>query len=287
MLGFLLALLSAASKATTDVFSKKGLDKTDEYVVAFALRFFTLPFMALILLSIPIPLLDSTFYAAAFSSAFVNMFSTILYLKAIKESPLSLTIPFLSFAPIFILVIASVFFGEFPGIYGIAGVFLVVIGTYLLNLSKTKEGLLAPFKAILKEKGSRYMLVVAFLYSITTSLDKLAVTHSSPLFYAVVFNSLLSLFMFFAMLKFSKNHLTDLRKHKKVLFPAGFFMALASIAYFMSLSMILVVFVSAIKRTNSLFSIFYGKYFFGEDNIKERLLGAFIMILGVLMITIL
>ena len=287
MLGFILAFLAAASKATTDLFAKKGLGKTDEYVMAFSLRFFSIPFLLAIIPFIDIPKLHTTFYAAVITSALINVAAQILYMKAIKTSPLSLTIPFLSFAPMFLLVTSYFVLGEFPGFLGTLGVFMVVVGAYILNINKAKGGLTKPLKSILKEKGSRYMLFVAFLYSITTNLDKIAINNSNPFVYAIAINFTLALFLFPVMLKFSDNHLNDILKHSKILFPIGFFTAIASIMQYVAFTMILVVYVSAIKRTASLFSIMYGKYFFEEDNIKERLLGAAIMILGVLMITLL
>ena len=287
MFGFILAFIAATSKATTDLFAKKGLGKTDEYVVAFALRFFSIPFLLAIIPFIEIPVLNTTFYIAVIASAFVNVIAQILYMKAIKASPLSLSIPFLSFAPLFLLITAYLVLGEFPGILGTCGVFLVVMGAYILNIKKVNGGVLNPLKHILKEKGSRYMLFVAFLYSITTNIDKIAINNSNPFVYAIAINITLALFLFPVMLRFSDNHVKDLFKHTKTLFPIGLFTAIASIAQYVAFTMILVVYVSAIKRTSSLFSIMYGKYFFNEDNIKSRLLGAAIMILGVLMITIL
>ncbi|NOR85234.1 EamA family transporter [archaeon] len=287
MFGFILAFIAAVSKATTDLFAKKGFEKTDEYVIVFALRFFSLPFLLLTLPFIKIPTLDSTFYLAAILSTLLNIGTTILYFKAIKISPLSLTIPFLSFSPVFLLIPSFFILGEFPGIYGLLGIFVIVFGAYMLNAKKAKDGLLAPIKALMNEKGSRYMLAVTFLYSLTTTLDKIAINHSSPMFYAFVFNLFLTIALFPVMLKFSNNHIHDIKLHKNALLPIGFFAALASIAQFLAISMILVVYVSAIKRTASLFSIAYGKYFFKEDNIKERLLGAIVMIMGVLAITLL
>ena len=128
MLGFILSFVAAAAKATTDLFAKKGFEKTDLFVIIFALRFFSLPFLLLTLPFIKIPTLDSTFYAVAITSTIINVATTILYFKAIKVSPLSLTVPFLSFAPVFLLIPSFFILGEFPGIYGLLGIFVIVLG---------------------------------------------------------------------------------------------------------------------------------------------------------------
>ena len=51
-----------------------------------------------------------------------------------------------------------------------------------------------------------------------------------------------------------------------------------------AISLTLVANVSTIKRTSSIFAILWGKFFFHEENIKERLAGAVIMIIGVALI---
>ena len=53
-----------------------------------------------------------------------------------------------------------------------------------------------------------------------------------------------------------------------------------------AISMTIVPNVITVKRTSALFGIVWGKLFFKEQNIKERLLGAIIMLLGVLLIAI-
>jgi uncharacterized membrane protein len=68
----------------------------------------------------------------------------ILYVKAIKLSPLSLTIPFLAVSPVFIILIAFILLGEFPDRSGLLGILLIVIGAYLLNIKTTKEDLSRP-----------------------------------------------------------------------------------------------------------------------------------------------
>jgi drug/metabolite transporter (DMT)-like permease len=53
-----------------------------------------------------------------------------------------------------------------------------------------------------------------------------------------------------------------------------------------ALSLTLVAYVIALKRLSGLISVFLGYYFLKERKIKERLLGAFIMFLGVLLIVL-
>ncbi|MCK4555658.1 MAG: hypothetical protein KAT83_03550 [Candidatus Aenigmarchaeota archaeon] len=48
----------------------------------------------------------------------------------------------------------------------------------------------------------------------------------------------------------------------------------------------LAAYVIAVKRTNTLFSVVFGAIFFKEKNIRGRLLGAALMVLGVAIISL-
>jgi len=72
-----------------------------------------------------------------------------------------------------------------------------------------------------------------------------------------------------------------------VLAPIGLASALVLFCQMIAFKMILVVYVSAIKTTSGVISVLLGYLFFKEKNIKERLLGATIMVIGVLFIVLL
>ncbi|NQE06765.1 hypothetical protein C5S32_12915 [ANME-1 cluster archaeon GoMg1] len=82
-------------------------------------------------------------------------------------------------------------------------IFLIVTGSYLLNINHSKKyrshgyknRYLAPFKALLKEKGPRLMLVVAFIWSLTANIDKIGLQNSSPLFWVIAVDIYVALLM--------------------------------------------------------------------------------------------
>ncbi len=57
-----------------------------------------------------------------------------LYLAAIRDHPLSLTLPYLAFTPVFVSLVAFVLLGERVTPGGAAGIALVVAGAWLLNV---------------------------------------------------------------------------------------------------------------------------------------------------------
>ncbi|MCK5476665.1 MAG: EamA family transporter [Candidatus Aenigmarchaeota archaeon] len=303
MLWLILSLLAAFFESIKVVLSKKSMnEETNEYVVAWSMRFFTLLFLFPLLLFIEIPVIGNRFWEALFISGLINTITSVLYMKALKLSDISLSHPMTTFSPFFILLTAPFILGEFPTIYGLIGVLLIVLGAYSMNISKFKEGFFTPFKALVTEKGPRYMLAVAFLWSIAGTYDKVGLLNSSPIFWAISIHLFLTTVLFPIMLIKSKNRSTkkiesnifdnffiakkQITSNIRVLALIGLSVALLHICQTIALSLTLVVYVSAIKKLSVLMSIIFGYLFFKEKNIKERLFGATIMVIGVVIIAL-
>lgn len=286
MLWFIFSFFTALFESLKDVFSKNSLKNIDEYIVSWSLRFFALPFLIPLLFFIEIPSLENKFWLALLVSGFLNVIATIFYMKAIKHSDLSITVPMVMFTPLFLLLTSPLIVGEFPTFLGLIGVLLIVLGSYTLNIKQRHEGYLVPFKALLKETGPKLMLLVAFIWSITSNFDKIGVQNSSPIFWAISVNIFIILVMLPIMLYKSKRNVQNIRTNYKVLFPIGLFSALTLIFQMTAISLTLVAYVISIKRTSVIMSVLFGYLIFKEKDIRERLVGAVIMIVGILFITL-
>lgn len=290
MLWVVFALLTAFFMSCKDLFSRRALKDLDEYIVAWSVYMFAIPFLLFLLLFFKIPKLDSTFWLALLITTGVGTLSQILYMKAIKTSGLSKTVPMLAFTPLFMLITSPLILGEFPGSYGLIGIFLIVLGSYSLNIKQFKKGILEPFKCLVKERGPLLMLAVAFIWSIAGNVDKIAIQHSSAFFYPLIFAISLCVSLSFVTLHKSKNKLKSVlsnSKNLKFLAPLGFSFALLLIFQMIALTLTIVPYVVAIKRISVLFSVLWGYFIFREGDIKEKLIGTMIMLVGVLFIVFL
>jgi len=79
------AFLTAFFESGKDVFGKKSLERSDEYVVAGAWRVFALPFLLPLLLVIKIPPLGAGFWWALLVSGGINVVTAILYMWDLPE----------------------------------------------------------------------------------------------------------------------------------------------------------------------------------------------------------
>lgn len=282
------ALTSAFSLATSDALIKKALFTHDEYVIAWLRPLLALPFLAVWLLFIPVPTLDSTFFIASLIALPLEIVAIIFYIKALKVSPLSLTLPFLSLTPVFLIVIPYLILGEKVSLTGAIGVLLIAFGGYTLHIKKVKKGILAPLVAIKKEKGSLFMIIVALIYSITSALGKLAIEHSSPIFFGVVYSTTL-------VIVFTPIVLYKSREGLKMMFHSGavkasilpgMFYSVVVISHMIAVSLTKVAYMVSVKRLSILIGVVYGYIFFKESDILERLTGASLMLAGFVLIVL-
>jgi uncharacterized membrane protein len=280
------SFLTAIFESLKDVLGKKSLEKCNEYIVAYALRLFALPFLLPLLFFTKEIVLGSGFWIALLTGGTLNLITTVLYMKAIKASDLSVTVPMVTFTPLFLLLTSPIIVGEFPPLKGILGILLIVFGSYLLHLKEKPKGILAPFKAIITGKGPRLMLVVAFIWSVTSNIDKVGIRNSSVVLWAVAIHIFIIITMVPLVWLTSRYSIHQLVKQRNMLIPLGFIDALKYFFQLAALQFTLVAYVISIKRTSAILCVIFGALIFKEKGIKERLTGSVIMVAGVLLITL-
>ena len=287
MLWFFLSLTAALSQAVNDVMSKYFFGDLTPYEMGLIRLVYSSPYLLIGFFFVPRPCLDNTFWICLAMALPLESVAFLCYMRAIKVSPLSLTIPFLAFTPAFVIVTGFLLLGETLNVYGIAGIILIVVGSYLLNASQLKHEWFAPIKAIFKEQGSRLMLLTALLYSLTATLGKLAIQHSSARFFAVTY-FLLFTALIAAMLPLAPGtKAVNIYKRPLPAVIAGLVLAMMIFSHTYAISLIEAAYMLSVKRSSLLFGVLFGALFFKEKHFKERLFGASLMMFGVLVIGLL
>lgn len=282
----ILAFLSAFTLATSDALTKKALAYSNEYLTALFRLLFSLPFLLVLWIFIPTPKLNSDFYKAFAFALPLEIIALVWYIKALRISPLSLTLPFLAITPVFLIFTSYIIVGEKVSSWGSIGIIFLAFGSYAMNIHEMRRGIIEPFKAIQKEKGSVLMISVALIYSITASLGKVAVENSSPLFFGITYYIVLTAVFAPLALWMGRSDLKSFISEKrfKDLFLPGFFSAIMVASHMLAISLAKVAYVISVKRTSLIIGVIYGYLFFREKNIKERLLGATLMFIGFVII---
>ena len=280
-----LAVVTAVGFASAGSYAKVLSGRTHVYVVTWALLALSAPWTALVLMRNGMPPLGDEFLRAALISVAVNVVGTTIHVKALSLSPLSLTMPFLAFTPLFMLIPSWFVLGEAPSALGIVGIVLIVGGGYAMHIDKVRGGFLAPLKAIASEKGSLLTLLVAAIWSISAVYDKVATVASSPAFYTTFFSLTFALvyapFLVFGMRK----RAPDLATWPRLLL-LGLFTAVMILSQFAALELTVASYVIAVKRAGMVLSVVFGYFFFKEKHLRARLTGAMLMMAGVAVLSV-
>lgn len=281
-----LALLSAFSLATSDALTKRALEEGNEYLVAWFRLVFSVPVLIAVLITIPVPPLDGYFFATFSLALPLEVLSVILYVKALRLSPLTLTLPFLSLTPLFVVGVSYGLLGERVNGQGMSGIFLLAAGSYVLNIHTARTGVFSPFRAIVRERGVLAMIGVALIYSITSTLGKMAILHSSPLFFGASYIVVLTAALGPIALWKGRAEVGDFvkRRHYRALIVPGFFYAIMVASHMLAMSMTQVAYMISVKRTSVLMGMLYGYALFRERHIIERMVGAIIMVVGFILV---
>ncbi len=282
---FSLSLLCAFSLASADTLTKWRLADYSEEELVLARLVVPAALLSPILLYHPLPYLPLQFWMWIAGAIPLEIVAMLLYMQAIKHSPLYLTLPYLAFTPIFTALTGYFLLGERIGITGISGIALITAGAFLLNVRHIGKGILEPFKAILREKGSRMMMAVALIYGLTSVLVKGALQYCPPItfgafYYLLVGTASLLYFM-------SKNHgipASIFRKPQWVLAAALLSMVMA-LSHFLALDATKAAYMIAVKRTSLLFGVIFGAILFGEKDFRLHFLAGVIMVAGVALIS--
>ncbi|MEO1375703.1 MAG: EamA family transporter [Cyanobacteria bacterium J06635_10] len=283
---FLFAISTAFLESLRDIFNKKTINLVDEYISTFSLNLFTAICSLPLLLFNDIPTLGNNFWYAVIAIGICNTTAYLLFFKAIKASDLSIVAPITTLSPILLLITSPFIVGEFPNAIGILGIFIIVIGAYVLKFQDKSRGYLFPLKSLFSETGPKLMFGVVLVWSISANVDKIGVQNSSPIMWAIAGHLSVAIFCLPILFIKSKPNIQNIKSCGRNLILIGFINALAIVCQMTALQLALVSFVIAVKRTSALFNVLWGWLIFKEKGIKERIAGSMIMILGVVVITL-
>lgn len=277
-----IALLCALFAAFSDVYSKKVMGKDlDREDTLLSRYFYTVPFLWIFVLINGVPIFETDMFLYYFLSVPIEVAAGIMFIYALNSSPISLVIPLFSFTPVFVLLVSIFTLHEYPNIYGVIGVLLIVAGSYAVNISNISRGVFSPLTMLFKDKGSRFMLGAAFLYGMTSVIAKKCILKSDPYFYAATFYSAVLI----VLLIKAKLNGKRLLLFKKEFVINGLIFGTMVLFHVIGLKLTYAGYLVSIKRSSILFSIVLGMILFKERDIAQKLFGALMMIGGILFIT--
>lgn len=293
-MGIILSILTSLFSTAQNTAVKKAAVKTDTLLISWSIGAFSLfiifPIFIIIIFLQGMPDFTGKFWMSLLYKTPLMIVAYIFYIKAHKYGELSLISPLLALTPVIILIIAPFLIGQKANIGGTLGVGLIVIGAYVLNFGSSKEGFWVPFTKIFNDKGAKFMMLAASIWAMTSVIDAMGVSgvkgnnlqagSSWALFTNVALVAVLTPFVAGRIKKITE------KSERKKFFLSGAFMGAAEICQMVAMTMLLAVYVNAIKRLSIVLNVIAGAVIFKEKDVRYRLIGSVIMLIGVMFIAL-
>jgi uncharacterized membrane protein len=276
MLGSSLAILAALAGSAKDTISKKVSFSVDGTISAFASFAFAIPcYLVLLAFSVWIgweqPHVGTSFFLFVLLRSFSDTFAESFKMHALSKGEFSSVAALIALHPVISLFTSPILTGDPITRPMIIGVVLAVVGNLIIMTSGKERP---------SGRAITYSLLTAFFFSINTCFDRLSVGAGSPIISGIAMNILAGLFLL-PTLYFKRNAILELKTHASAFWVRGCIEAL-----FMSLKLNALRFItgpelSALMRSNLIFTIISGNRLFGEVGFWRKLLGALITVLGI------
>uniref|UniRef100_M4BGL8 EamA domain-containing protein n=1 Tax=Hyaloperonospora arabidopsidis (strain Emoy2) TaxID=559515 RepID=M4BGL8_HYAAE len=237
-----------------------------------------------------VPHLNHLFWTSVGISGGINLITSYLYIRAIQISTLSATVPFLSFTPAFLVIVAFFVLGEIPTLFGVLGIVVATLGGFWLQSTKDEH----PSKDLLmnsSSKGSMYMMIVAFLWSISNAFDKIGVQNATPLVYGAAIQVIVAGgSCILQKMGVGERDVLPIGQERKIPWKVVILTGVMSVvAYYINLvatQLLEVSYVIAIKRSGCIWSVLMGRVLFRERNLRKKIPSILLMVLGVVCIVV-
>jgi len=276
--------------AVLSIFNKKIL--THEHALEFsASRGVIMFFLCLFLIPfINLKLHWSVFILVYFTSL-ITTAGVLFYLKSLRHGEVSTIAPLMNMSPLFLLIIAFFILGEVPSPRQYFGVFLLVLGTYSLEVGVNNKGFFEPIRIFLKSKIIHFLFFAMIIFSITATLDKFIVSNYTNFLSYFFLLTIFKMINFVALETYQHGFgeiIGDLKKDFRLLTITAVFAFFGHIFYLLAVSIpgAAISLIIPIKRTSNLFTTIIGGKLFHEKNLLIKVLSCIIMLWGAVFILI-
>lgn len=220
-------------------------------------------------------------------STVLSLLGVLWFMQALRHSPMSTTVPLLSFTPVGATLLAWLLRHQTPTLLQGAGALLVVAGAAVMG---TRSAQWPGLKAYARDLGVRYMLGAALVWSITAILNQVALERGANAWYAPILSLAVGALMALVLLARGQRALLGDSFHRLLRLPALSLSALviggAALAIELeALRVAPVGFIEIIKRGLGMSgAILLGWLFFREPVSLPKILAVGLMTTGVALV---
>ncbi|GAB3181000.1 DMT family transporter [Telluribacter humicola] len=251
----------------------------------------TFGFLSLLCLIFSLPLhllsLSPAFWTIMLTVGLLSAAGNALLVKALQLGDLSVLGPINAYKSVVSIILGIALLGEVPGWLGIAGVLCIIAGSYfVLDAGATGQW----SWALLHQPEIRYRLAALVCTATEAVFIKKAVLLSSPTI-AFVFWCTLGFIVSLLWVAVALRHqwrqqLALVATHRRTYLLLFLSVGLMQLSTNFAFEGIQVGYALALFQLSAVLSVLFGYRFFQETHIRRKLLGAFIMVAGAVLITL-
>jgi drug/metabolite transporter (DMT)-like permease len=280
------ALASSLLLAVRRVYEKELTTHFGNFSLSFALLIFAIPAVFVLLFFFPIPA-DISALPWRFWWPLIIIWLVLyplqnyLLYRSLREGELSQVTPVSALLPVFNVLPSFMLIHELPSISGAVGIIVTVVATYLL-LTDVRAG-----------EKQKYNLPVLFMIgtvlctAVGTTLDKIAIQVSTPVFYSFV--NLVGASLVFLVLAFvyrEQHEIVRIRKHFWTLAILGIIFALAFVAFTTAFALGPTSYTLAIRSGGFLIAALWGVLLLKESLSGRKVTALALFVAGTLFLAV-
>lgn len=270
------AVMSGIFVSIREMYIKKFIHQSPE-IISFTTRFFGSFIFLFLAFGSSIKITNiPVFIGITFLTVVITAFTTVVRLRMIKTEELSLTTPWLGMVPLFMIFWCILLYGQVPNAAAISGILAVCVGAFTINLKG---------KRLQINKASLWMLLIAVLLGLTTSVDKIAIGASSAVTYSLIW-TITSAFLMYGVARKRSGKVFYFDRHLMIqaaLWVAEFLFQMLAIQHVSRLSSG-PTYVKTLTMLNIVITTVAGSLTFKEKDRGKRIISAILIFFGAAMV---
>jgi drug/metabolite transporter (DMT)-like permease len=205
---------------------------------------------------------------------------------AYREGDLSVTYPLAQTAMLYVPIWGVLFLGENLSLIGVAGIVLIALGAYCIQLrGLSLEEILRPFTQ-LGNRSVQAALLAGFIYSIGSVIDKTGVDSYSAYQFTYVLVFFMFSFMSLNLLRprYQGRILGGWRQNPKLILWSGPVIMASFLSFRFGLQLAPVSYAVPVRQVSLLIGVLIGLLFLGESFGRIRLASTALILMGVFLV---
>jgi uncharacterized membrane protein len=207
--------------------------------------------------------------------------------RSLETGDLSQVYPISRSAPALVLVVAVLFMGEQVSLPGAAGVLLAALGTYTISFERlTPKALARPLRNFSSDTAIRYAFLTLLAVAGYSIVDKQAVTRFHPVAFAFIYPwfSMALLSTYLAAVRKRGALRREWQVNRRSILVCGVLGIFGYFLILMAFSIERVSYVVGLRQISIVFSVLLGAMVLKERHVRQRLISAVLIFIGVFLI---